>query len=432
MNANAFNNILTNSSDSSENNNAFLTSTPKFKAPLTPITEVNSPLSDVNSHADYFDEKPTKGLAIPNGKEFFSEDLDTIPTTDKMTSKYSKSVETVHSSQMPAERPTLTKGATVNKMIKRLSIERLSPPPTVIQAGGFSYTNPSSPPAYSPTKPLPPFTLLTKSEPSNDIVYAQVVCNSDGSKKSSSKETVHNKNRHASPPSSSLIEKPIDSVDNFITTASSPSKGTSSYQFRNSVKIVPDYDRDEVDNAVTDDEPFIKPNIRYTAPRYNSNTNINNNNFINEFDNHNEMRDNEFDGLDMTLSSRREILESRIKSRIGGLHHNNGNDNSKTFVQNHIRLTSSSPPTTTKRYHKYGSNEIIDRYSPEHVELIHSRSPSYERQGKSYADSTLRKKSQYHNKHDKGDSGIEVDSVAKNNKKNKHSSGFSSSRFNIG
>jgi hypothetical protein len=136
------------------------------------------------------------------------------------------------------------------------------------------------------------------------------------------------------------------------------------------------------------------------------------------------MRDNDFDGLDMTLSSRREILESRIKSRIGGLHHNN--ENGKAFVQHHTRRTSSSPPTT-KRYHKYGSNEIIDRYSPEHVELVHSRSPSYERQGKSYVDSTLRKKSHYYTKHDKGDSGIEVDSVAKNNKKNKYSS-----RFNIG
>jgi hypothetical protein len=394
LNPAGFNNNLTNSSDSSDNN-AFLTSTPKVKVPLTPITEVNSPLSEVNSRADYFDKEPTKG-----SKEF--EDLDTVPTTDK----------TMHSSQMPADRPALTKGATVNKMIKRLSIERLSPPPTVIQAGGFSYTNPSS----SPTKTLP-LTLLTKSEPSNDIVYAQVVCN-DGSKISSSKETVHNKNRQASPPSRSLIEKPIDSSENFISTA--PSKGNS-YQFRNSVKIVPDFD--EVDNAVTDEEPFIKPNIRYTAPRYNSNTNINNN-FINEFDNHNEMRDNDFDGLDMTLSSRREILESRIKSRIGGLHHNN--ENGKAFVQHHTRRTSSSPPTT-KRYHKYGSNEIIDRYSPEHVELVHSRSPSYERQGKSYVDSTLRKKSHYYTKHDKGDSGIEVDSVAKNNKKNKYSS-----RFNIG
>jgi hypothetical protein len=437
LNVNSFNNNLTNSSDSSDNNTAFSTSTPKHhKAPLSPITEVNSPFSDINSRTDYFDEEPIKSSKLTNGTEFVStENLDLIPTTDNMSSKYSKSVETMHSSQLPVEKPALTKGAAVNKMIKRLSIEKLSPPPTVIQqAGGFSYTNPTSPLAYSPTKILPLSPPLTKSDqPSSDIVYAQVVCN-DGSKKSSSKETVQNtlkKNRHASPPSSNLFEKSFDSVDNFVTTASSPVKGNNSYQFRNSVKIVTDYDQDEVDNAVTDDEPFIKPNIRYTAPRYTSNTNINNNNFINEFENHYEMRDNDFDGLDMTLSSRREILESRIKSRIGGLQVHHNNDNGKAFVQtqNHIRRTSSPPPTTTKRYHKYGSNEIINRYSPErsHVELIQSRSPSYERQSKNYADSTLRKKSHYYSKHDKGDSGIEVDNVTKNNKKNKYSS-----RFNIG
>lgn len=416
---------MTNSSDSSDNNVNLLTSTPKLKVPLSPITEVNTPLlSEFNSRTDYFDENNSKSV---NGKDFASFDtFDLKPTTDKMSSKYSKSVETMHSSQMPAERPTLTKGAAVNKMIKRLSIERLSPSTTVIQAGGFSYTNPSSPPAYSPTKTLPLTPPLTKSDqPSSDIVYAQVVCNADGSKISSSKETVLKKNRQASPPSSNFFEKSIDSVDNFVTTASSPVKGNNSYQFRNSVKIVTDYDRDEVDNSLIDDEPFIKPNIRYTAPRYTSNTNINNNNFINEFDNHNEMRDNDFDGIDMTLSNRREILESRIKSRIGGLHHNK-NDNGKTFVQaqNHTRRTS-SPPTSNKRYHKYGSNEIINRYSPE--KQLESRSPSYEKQGKNYADSTLRKKSHYYSKHDKGDSGIEVDNVTKNNKKNNYSS-----RFNIG
>lgn len=451
LNSNSFNNHnLTNSSDSSDNNNPLLTSTPKKRAPLSPITEVNSPLSDVNCRRDYFDDFDEKSK-LTNGKGFASiDDLDLIPTSDKMSSKYSKSAETVHSSQMPAERPALTKGAAVNKMIKRLSVERLSPPPQVIQVGGFSYTNPQlspqSPLAYSPTKLSPLTPPLTKSdEPSNDIVYAQVVCNElknvDGSKTITSKETVHNtlkKNRQsASPPPNiksiaSNVEKSIDTVDNFVTTATSPpsAKTNSSYQYRNSVKIVTDHDPDN--SFVADEEPIIKPNIRYQIPRYSSNTNINHHHTENhEFDNQNDMRDTDFNGLDLTLSSRREILESRIKSRIGGLHINN-NDNNNTFVQHHIRRTSSSPPTAAKRYHKYGSNEIITRYSPErsHLDLVHSPSPSRERsQSKNYADSTLRKKSYYYSKHnDKGDSGIELDAhVTRNNKKNKYSS-----RFNIG
>lgn len=458
LNSSSFNNNQTNSSDS-DTGNAFLTSTPKRKAPLSPITEVNTPLPDANPRTDYFNERLEKSTdaKLTNGKGFVSsEDLDLIPTTDKITSKYSKSAEAMHSSQMPAEKPALTKGVAVDRMIKRLSVERLSPPAQVI-AGGFSYTSfPQLSPtiAYSPTKFKSLSPPLTKSDPPrNDIVYAQVVCNElknvDGSmKKITSKETVHNtlkKNREsASPPpnikSSHLVERSFDTVDNFVTTASPPpTKGN--YPYRNSVKIVNDFERaDDIDNSlVTDEEPIIKPNIRYQIPRYPSNTNINyqphqphyldHHNHNHDFEHQHEMRDTDFNG-DLTLSSRRAILESRIKSRIGGLQINN-NDNNNTFAQHHIHRTSSSPPTT-KRFNKYGSNEILNRYSsPErnHLDLVQSRSPSYEQrpQGKNYADSTLRKKSYYYNKHQNGDSGIEVDNVTKNNRKNKYSS-----RFNIG
>lgn len=450
LNSTSFANTLTNSSDSDNGNALLLTSTPKRKVPLSPITEVNSPLSETaNNRTDYFDGPLQKSTNLSNGKGFASsDDLDLIPTSDKMSSKYSKSVEAMHSSQMPAERPALTKGVAVNKMIKRLSIERLSPPQQVIQAGGFSYTNPQlspvSPLAYSPTKLTP--TLITKSDqPSSDIVYAQVVCNElksvDGGR-STNKETVHiitGKNREsASPPN--MKSSNFESNDNFVASrkpiASPPTKGSNGYPYRNSVKIVTDFDREREDHEtslVTDDEPIIKPNIRFQIPRYPSNSNVNVHHRQldnNDFDNHNEMRDTDFNGLDLTLSNRREILESRIKSRIGGLQINNS-DNGNTFAQHHIHRTSSSPPTTTKRYHKYGSNEIITRYSPErnHLDLAQSPSPSYERNNKSrnYADSTLRKKSYYYSKQNNGDSGIEVDNVAKNNRKNKLSS-----RFNIG
>lgn len=465
LNSNAFHNNLTNSSDSSDNNNSFSTSTPKKKVPLSPITEVNSPPPDVNSRTDYFGEFVDKPKLI-NEKGFASsENLDLIPTSDKMSSKYSKSAETMHSSQMPAERPALTKGVAVNKMVKRLSIENISPPPQVIQAGGFSYTHPQlspvTPTAYSPTKLKSLTPPLTKSDqPSSDIVYAQVVCNElknvDGSKTITDKETVHKTVKKDRPlgspppyntPSHFLDKQPIDSVDNFVKTASSPEKG-SKYQYRNSIKIVPEFNRDDTDYGtfVTDDEPIIKPNIRNHLPRYPSNSNVNHHHFDNpdfehhhfdntDFEHHHDMRDTEFNGLNMTLSNRRAILEQRIKSRISGLHSHNNDTNSR-FVQNHIQRTSSSPPTTAKRLHKYGANEIIDRYSPErnHRDFVHSPSPAYKgNQSKNYADSTLRKKSYYYSKHndnkhnEKGDSGIEVDNVTRNNRKNKFSS-----RFNIG
>jgi hypothetical protein len=420
LNSNSFNNNNNNSSDSSEH---FLTSTPLKKVPLSPITEVNSPLSEANTRVDdYFDIPPESDNTI-----------------DKLTKQHSKSMETMHSSQMPAERPSLTKGMAVDKMIKRLSTERLSPPPPqVLQLGAFSYTNPQSPTKLNSQSP----PIITNNHNNNnnnnksDIVYAQVVCNetinADGSKAIHSKETVHNTlktSRHsASPPNTNNHE--FNTVDFLPTVA--PNNQHQQYQYRNSIKIVTD------DGNQVDDEPIIRPNIRHHIPRHPSNTNINvsHHQLDNEFDRLNEMRETDFNGIDANLSSRREILESRIKSRIGGLHiSNNNNENNHHHHHHHYNSSNNngSPPPqppTTKRYHKYGSNEIINRYSPEprnHLDLV---SVSREKNSKSYVDSTLRKKSHYYSKRNdsKVDSGIEADShVIRNNRKNRYSS-----RFNIG
>jgi hypothetical protein len=103
------------------------------------------------------------------------EDLDLIPSkpiadsikgaiSNLSSNKYSKSLEEMHSSQMPPEKPHLTKGITVDGLVKRLSMERFSPPPN---DQAFSYTK----------------------RPKDQIIYAQVVCNNDGEKYN--KQTVH-------------------------------------------------------------------------------------------------------------------------------------------------------------------------------------------------------------------------------------------------
>ena len=61
---------------------------------------------------------------------------------DKILTLQSKSNENMHSSQQPAQKVPLTKGMTVNGMIKRLSMERFSPPPT-INGPAFSYIRPN-------------------------------------------------------------------------------------------------------------------------------------------------------------------------------------------------------------------------------------------------------------------------------------------------
>lgn len=464
LNSNLFHNSLTNSSDSSDNNNANSLLIHK-KVPLSPITEVNTPvlLSDANNRNDYFDKRFINEKLTSEDKQAASD----------LLKRHSKSMEAMHSSQMPIEKPSLTRGMAVDKMVKRLSTERLSPPPSqILQAGAFSYTNP----LVKPKSLSPPHHHQVAAD--NDVVYAQVVCtetfSADGSKTIQSKETVHDtikpSRQSASPSPSPRINKITlnekfldDSKNDFIKTAKSPSPAAAatavngnSYPYRNSIKIETDYDRDEVDNIAG--EPVIKPvNIRHHIPRHPSNTNINHisnyHNLDSEFDQLNEMRDaadTAFNGgVDASLSSRRKILESRIKSRIDGLHFNNNNDNQ--YHSNIRKSTSPPPPPTTLksqqlRYNKYGgSNEIVNRYSPErshHLNLVHA-TPSQERHiinksssnnnhhGNGSSNTLPKKSTLLMAKNEKGDSGIEADTniFMRNNRRGRH---LTSSRFNIG
>lgn len=61
---------------------------------------------------------------------------------EKILNLKSKSHENMHSSQLPVQKLPLTKGQTVNGMVKRLSMERFSPPPT-ITGPAFSYIRPN-------------------------------------------------------------------------------------------------------------------------------------------------------------------------------------------------------------------------------------------------------------------------------------------------
>lgn len=417
LNSNLFHNNLT--SSDSDNAPSFLT---HKKVPLSPITEVNTPLfSETNNNrSDYFDN----------------------PKLTNDERRHSKSMETMHSSQLPVDKLPLTRGMAVDKMVKRLSTERLSPPPAqILQAGAFSYTNPV---VKSLSPPL--------QGASTDVVYAQVVCNetinADGSKTIQSKETVHDTYRQSASPSprsptKSNHEKILDHDTKNDFLAKSPSPG-STYPYRNSIKIETEFDRDEVDNNTS--EPVIKPvNIRNLIPRHPSNTNINyiNNyhNLDNEFDQLNEMRDADtFNGaVDTSLSSRRKILESRIKSRIDGLHFNN-NDNHQ-HISNIRKSTSPPPPPTTAqlRYGKYGgSNEIVNRYSPERSHHLTTSSKERHVSKANYSNGkTLPKKiatTTLFTKNEKGDSGIEADNT--NGMMMRTSRGrsrkTSSSRFNTG
>jgi hypothetical protein len=138
----------------------------KKKAPLSPIIEA-SPRDDYfvgRSSPPLFQTK--FGDKAPNAAEPLVNPAKPISEAVKSAiadlSRHSKSLEEMHlhSSQQPTK-ARLTKGMTVDGMVKRLSMERFSPPPT---DQAFSYIRPK-----------------------DQIIYAQVVCNNDGN----NKQTVH-------------------------------------------------------------------------------------------------------------------------------------------------------------------------------------------------------------------------------------------------
>lgn len=508
------NNAISSDSDNNTSSSILTNSLRKKKLqiPLTPITEVATPLPDDRNSTDYFGASSNNNCTtntINTLTEGGTEDCEnplknrnsSSSSSNNHNKKYlSKSMESMHSSQMPVEKLPLTKNVRVDKIIKRLSVERLSPPPlAVLQAGGFSYTNPQ----LSPKSPTTTITGLTnnininqdnKTPPdfetrgdehatnsqnpkNNHIVYTQVVCNEKNNAdvglktipNDNTEQTVHStlktSRKSAASPTNLIISKHNiknnhsneyneHSIRNdFINTVTPDEQRNFIKKHQQHQQSEEDFGRDETDNfaSTNEEEPIIKANIRKQIPRYPSNTNIdlihnsynhqqqqqNYSLLDNEFDRLNEMRETDYNGIDATLSSRREILESRIKSRIGGLHHIN-NDNSHTR---------SNPPTTFNKQrtysNKHGSNEFINnRFSPErkHLDFNKSSSPTvtkYEHQNKTsttYLDdgSTIIKKSTFTPKYNDKytDSGNETDIVVKNNNNNNRNR--YSSRFNIG
>ncbi|KAG5673666.1 hypothetical protein PVAND_003693 [Polypedilum vanderplanki] len=404
LNSNSFNGNFT-SSDSSDNNNVKLANSFINKVPLSPITEVNTPLETSNSN-DYFSKQIVSNTS--NHDPFKScEDV-----SDNDQKKNSNVI--VHSSQMPVEKPLLTKNKKVNKIVKQLSMERpLSPP-----IGGFSYTNPPQLSSISPvtlsttnnklktsTTPSPLSLLLKKTEQSNNsnVVYTQLAyneINADDKSTPQRHETVQNTYKRENRESASPIFTPKNEInDQFINLAPTPVNYT---------------DLDETDNIVSivteNEEPIITPKIRKQPPLSKfQQDHIDNFYLDKEFDHLHEMRETDFNGIDASLSSRREILESRIKSRIDGLQQINN--------EYHHNTTPTTKPPEHEQHHEFvkSSSSMALKYDQINNKMINMDNDSFKKNSFKYNDKTI-------------DSGNETDNVTKNNYRNRRYS----SRFNIG
>lgn len=104
----------------------------------------------------------------------------------------------IHSSQQPAEKLPLTKGRTVNTMVKRLSSDTCASPPHmrthVLISPNVSVQHNNNQP-FSYTRGLSPDKCLSNENlalnGTKPVIYAQVVCNNNGNGLTNGKQTVH-------------------------------------------------------------------------------------------------------------------------------------------------------------------------------------------------------------------------------------------------
>ncbi|XP_055533733.1 uncharacterized protein LOC129723503 isoform X2 [Wyeomyia smithii] len=266
----------------------------------------------------------------------------------------SKSQERLHSSQLPPEKPSLTKGVTVENIVKQLTSERhTSPPPPQIVRDGFSYTRPGEP-----------------------IVYAQVVCSNEGKDKHTIRSqylanTVGDDSvKKSSPctqeesmmptkdyltmkrPSPPLPKYTLDETDNFPRTKFQPYINSDEdeglgidYNKRFSTTYFKTTTTDSITNS---DEDRITPTVKYMTPDR-------------PFYSHNYSTSyrGQADGKEYLpefneLSQRREILESRIRNRIGSRELLNRRSPERTFAVD-------SAGSRYESYHSSALRRSVDR-----------------------------------------------------------------------
>uniref|UniRef100_A0A1B0GHG4 Uncharacterized protein n=2 Tax=Lutzomyia longipalpis TaxID=7200 RepID=A0A1B0GHG4_LUTLO len=260
----------------------------------------------------------------------------------------------MHSSQQPAERPPLTKGLTVDGMVKRLSMERFSPPPQ-LTGPAFSYTRPKE-----------------------QIIYAQVVC--DGDK---AKQTVHYAPSHLngfhSDTNGRRNGRPSQSPSPYRDDKSPLHINGDRLQRKETPRVNSDEDEGlgfeikrpyEEDFRTLVDEGPITPKIRDVPPeKY----------YLGD-------RTPAF----QDLSQRRQNLQSRINNRLFGskelledtsperdVFARNGHQN--VFEESRYQRSKSHDidhVDNAKRYHKFGSQEVVNRYSPDRSHLDMTQTPS--------------------------------------------------------
>lgn len=194
----------------------------KKKSQLSPISE-NPPAEklfgftpDERKLLHYTDSEAKRFEPNAHSDDYYDEYDDDKPvklSNKSNSSKHSRSLDSLHSSQLPQEKLPLTKGLKVDGMVKRLSMDRFSPP-LHFNSPAFSYTRPAG-------------------GDQSPIVYAQVRRDENG-EKTNLPSTIHRSTnlltRERSPIRNLLS---ADTVDNVGQLNHSPPRQTLSTKFLN-------------------------------------------------------------------------------------------------------------------------------------------------------------------------------------------------------
>lgn len=159
---------------------------PKPKLERQDKVESNDPINEVETEKTKADERRELEAIIRTPSPKVKKVIDSFEAQNKTTP------EMIHSSQKPVDKLPLTRGRTVDRMVKRLSNgESSSPPPAktnilVTPSVGVAHNN-NQP--FSYTRGLSPDekTFDEPKPPGSPIIYAQVVCGGGNQ----NKQTVH-------------------------------------------------------------------------------------------------------------------------------------------------------------------------------------------------------------------------------------------------
>ncbi|XP_055858816.1 uncharacterized protein LOC129921148 [Episyrphus balteatus] len=306
-----------------------------------------------------------------------SEDKDFVPskpiaeTIQELQDNKIKSIEDMHSSQIPPRKPALTKGLTVNGMVKRLSMERFSPPPT-ISGPAFSYTRPNE-----------------------NIIYAQLVEEEKSSKRPTALNSSH---RHSHNHRAAI--KPLDVLDHpsshkirieptsrvFISperetfspvigpTMIRIQKSSSPWQQYNSRNLSDDDEGLGTETRKYFEEDFQNQNYDHSNRAYPEVPIVPINRSVTPPDMRQPTPIDEIN----TLSRRRANLESRIRSRsfappeTNTMHYRASPEAYGVREESFDKQYLTPEREDNSRFHKLRSEEIINKYSPErsHLDMI--------------------------------------------------------------